>query len=108
LLAPVLIPSILADNRCFIRLEQFGKELGRLFQITDDILDVTGEFEALGKSIGKDASADKLTGVKVYGLSGAMLRADDCLTKCLAVLEDMECDTQFLSDLARYVRERNK
>jgi len=108
LLAPVLIPSVLADNRCFIRLEQFGKELGRLFQITDDILDVTGEFEALGKSIGKDASADKLTGVKVYGLSGAMLRADDCLTKCLAVLEDMECDTQFLSDLARYVRERNK
>ena len=108
LLAPVLIPSILADNRCFFRLEQFGKALGRLFQITDDILDVVGEFEALGKSIGKDENADKLTGVKVYGLNGAMLRADDCLAKCLAVLEDMDCDTQFLGDLARYVRERNK
>ncbi len=108
LLAPVLIPSILVDNRCFFRLEQFGKALGRLFQITDDILDVVGEFEALGKSIGKDESADKLTGVKVYGLNGAMLRADDCLAKCLAVLEDMDCDTQFLGDLARYVRERNK
>ena len=108
LLAPVLIPSILADNRCFFRLEQFGKALGRLFQITDDILDVVGEFEALGKSVGKDENADKLTGVKVYGLNGAMLRADDCLAKCLAVLEDMDCDTQFLGDLARYVRERNK
>ena len=108
LLAPVLIPSVLADNRCFFRLEQFGKALGRLFQITDDILDVVGEFEALGKSVGKDQNADKLTGVKVYGLSGAMLRADDCLAKCLAVLEDMDCDTRFLGDLAHYVRERNK
>ena len=108
LLAPVLIPSILADNRCFFRLEQFGKTLGRLFQITDDILDVVGEFETLGKSIGKDQNADKLTGVKVYGLNGAMLRADDCLAKCLAVLEDLDCDTTFLGDLARYVRERNK
>lgn len=108
LLAPVLIPSILADNRCFFRLEQFGKALGRLFQITDDILDVVGEFEDLGKSVGKDKNADKLTGVKVYGLNGAMLRADDCLAKCLAVLEDMDCDTRFLGDLARYVRDRNK
>lgn len=108
LLAPVLIPSVLADNRSFFRLEQFGKALGRLFQITDDILDVVGEFEELGKSIGKDENADKLTGVKVYGLNGAMLRADDCLVKCLAVLEDMDCDTQFLGDLARYVRERKK
>ncbi len=108
LLAPVLIPSILADNRYFIRLEQFGKELGKLFQITDDILDVTGEFTTLGKTVGKDETADKLTCVKLYGLTGAMLRADDCLTRCLAVLEGIECDTLFLGDLARYVRERNK
>ncbi len=108
LLAPILIPSILAENRYFLRLEQFGKEIGRLFQITDDILDVTGEFETLGKSIGKDENSDKLTCVKLYGLTGAMLRADDCLTRCLAFLEGIECDTAFLSDLARYVREREK
>lgn len=108
LLAPILIPSILADNRYFLRLEQFGKELGRLFQITDDILDVTGAFETLGKSIGKDENADKLTCVKLYGLTGAMLRADDCLTRCLAVLEGIDCDTAFLGDLARYVRDRDK
>lgn len=108
LLAPVLIPSILADNRYFIRLEQFGKELGKLFQITDDILDVTGEFATLGKTVGKDENAEKLTCVTLYGLTGARLRADGCLAKCLAVLEGIDCDTSFLSDLARYVRERNK
>ena len=108
LLAPVLIPSVLANNQYFIRLEQFGKELGRLFQITDDILDVTGEFENLGKSIGKDAGANKLTCVTLYGLQGAKLRADECLSRCLAVLEGIECNSEFLGDLARYVRERNQ
>ena len=108
LLAPVLIPSILADNRHFIRLEQFGKELGRLFQITDDILDVTGEFDTLGKSVGKDETAEKLTAVKLYGLVGAKLRADELLTRCLAILEAFDCDVAFLGDLARYVRDRNK
>ena len=85
---------------------EYGKELGRLFQITDDILDVTGEFEELGKSVGKDESADKFTCVKLYGLSGAMLRADDTLARSLAVLEGLDGDTQFLNDLTRYVRER--
>lgn len=106
LLAPVLIPSVLAGYKDYIRLEQYGKELGRLFQITDDILDVTGEFEELGKSVGKDESADKFTCVKLYGLSGAMLRADDTLARSLAVLEGLDGDTQFLNDLTRYVRER--
>ncbi len=107
LLAPVLIPSILAEHQYYIRLEQFGKELGRLFQITDDILDVTGEFEEIGKSIGKDENADKPTCVKLFGLKGAMLRADETLVKCCTILEGLEGATQFLNDLAHYVRERN-
>ena len=107
LLAPVLIPSILAENKFYIRLEQFGKELGTLFQVTDDILDVTGEFEALGKTVGKDEDEDKFTCVKLYGLKGALLRADDILIKCCAILEGIDANVEFLRDLAHYVRERN-
>ena len=107
LLAPVLIPSILAENKFYIRLEQFGKELGKLFQVTDDILDVTGEFEALGKTVGKDEDEDKFTCVKLYGLKGALLRADDILIKCCAILEGIDANVEFLRDLAHYVRERN-
>ena len=77
LLAPVVIPSILADNKYYFELEEFGKILGRLFQITDDILDVVGNFEELGKSIGKDAEENKLTYVNLYGLERARLYAEE-------------------------------
>lgn len=107
LLAALLIPSILADNRYYIRLEQFGKELGRLFQITDDILDVEGEFGQIGKSVGKDENSDKFTCVKLYGLQGAKIRADECLARCRALLEGIDCNTDFLRNLVLSVRERN-
>jgi len=49
----------------------FGSGLGLLFQIADDILDVTGTAESLGKSPGKDAAAGKLTYPQVHGLAAA-------------------------------------
>ena len=49
----------------------FGLRLGLLFQIADDILDVTGTAESLGKSPGKDAAAGKLTYPAVHGLAAA-------------------------------------
>ncbi len=106
--APLLIASILADNQSYLRLEQFGKELGVLFQITDDILDVTGDFEELGKSIGKDEAENKLTYVKLYGLEGAKVRADEVAQRCLAFLEAMDADTSFLKELVYFIRERSK
>lgn len=106
--APLLIPSILADNRSYLRLEQFGRALGVLFQITDDILDVTGDFKELGKSVGKDEAENKLTYVKLYGLEGAKVRADEVAQRCSAFLEAMDADTSFLRDLVCFIRERSK
>lgn len=107
LLAPVLIPSVLAEHRCYIRLEQFGKELGLLFQITDDILDETGDFKELGKTVGKDKQENKLTFVRLYGLDGAMIRADEVAQRCKAILEATDIDAGFLRDLVGYVRGRS-
>ena len=68
LLAPVVIASILSENKSsYLAFERFGKLLGTLFQMTDDILDVTGEFKLLGKSIGKDMAENKLTCIRLYG-----------------------------------------
>lgn len=106
LLAPVAIASILSDNKCYLPLEQFGKLLGRLFQMTDDILDVTGDFTKLGKSVGKDETENKLTCVRLYGLEGAKVQADLCARDCRAVLEGVDGDTGFLSDLIDYVLNR--
>ena len=99
LLAPIAIASILANNKNYLEFEKFGKFLGRLFQMTDDILDITGDFDALGKNVGKDAGKNKLTCVKLYGLEGAKIRADLCAQDCHTILEGIDGDTAFLNDL---------
>jgi geranylgeranyl pyrophosphate synthase len=57
------------------RARAFGIALGRAFQATDDILDVTGTSESLGKTPGKDERAAKPTLVAALGLEGARVRA---------------------------------
>lgn len=108
LLAPVAMASILGGNKQYIQFERFGSLLGRLFQMTDDILDVTGSFEELGKSIGKDEQENKLTCVRLYGLENAKLRAEECARECLAVLEGLDGDVEFLRQLVDYVLTRKK
>lgn len=107
LLAPVAIASILGDNQSYLPLESFGRLLGRLFQMTDDILDVVGTSAQLGKTVGKDEKENKLTCVKLYGLEGAQVRADMCAKDCLAVLEGVDGDTEFLKALVDYVLKRS-
>ncbi|MBE7100583.1 MAG: polyprenyl synthetase family protein [Clostridiales bacterium] len=107
LLAPVAMASILSGNKSYLALEQFGKLLGKLFQMTDDILDVTGDFKALGKSIGKDETENKWTCVRLYGLEGAKIRAAECAMDALAILEGVEGDVSFLRDLVDYVLKRS-
>ncbi len=106
LLAPVAMASILSGNRSYLALERFGKLLGKLFQMTDDILDVVGDFEGMGKTLGKDEQDNKLTCIRLYGLEGAKLRAERCAEDCLSMLEGVEGDTQFLKDLVEYVLNR--
>ena len=107
LLAPIVIASILSGNKYYIEWERFGKMLGQLFQMTDDILDVEGNFEELGKTIGKDETENKLTCIRIYGLEGAKIRADMCAQNCRAVLEGIDGDTEFLKDLVNYILKRS-
>ena len=107
LLAPIAIACILAESSKYFEFERFAKLLGLLFQMTDDILDETGEFERLGKTIGKDKQDNKLTCIRLYGLSGAKLRVDMCAKDCHAALEAIDGDTRFLHDLIDYVLTRS-
>ncbi len=107
LLAPVGIVSILSGDKYYLAFENFGKMLGKLFQMTDDILDVIGDKTVLGKSIGKDEQENKLTYVKLYGLEGARVRADMCAVDCRAILEGIDKDVTFLKALVDYVLKRS-
>ena len=106
LLAPVVIAGMLGSGSNALELERFGKLLGQLFQMTDDILDVVGEFTKLGKTIGKDETENKLTCVRLYGLEGAKIRADMCAVDCHTVLEAVDGETDFLHELVEYILKR--
>ena len=108
IVAPCVVPSILCGGKYYPELKAFGENLGLLFQFTDDILDVEGQFDLLGKSIGKDENEGKFTSVNLYGLDNCKLRADLLAQRCSAILEGIEGDRQFLLELIRFVRDRNK
>jgi geranylgeranyl diphosphate synthase, type II len=86
---------------------RYALELGLLFQITDDLLDVTASAEDLGKTPGKDARARKATYPALYGLDAARDRARLVYEKARAALDRIESPTPTLRALARLVLERH-
>lgn len=105
--APLIMAANLAE-RYVEEARVFGTKLGFLFQITDDILDVTGEAKEMGKTLGKDKAEGKLTCVKVYGMEKATQLADELADDCLSLLRGFDADTAFLQDLVIHLRNRNK
>ena len=66
---------------------KFAKNIGLAFQITDDILDVEGDAEAMGKPVGSDAKNQKSTYVSLYSLEGAKALAAKTVDEALQCLE---------------------
>lgn len=89
-------------------LTAFGESFGLLFQITDDILDVTGTQQVLGKTPGKDSHAQKLTYVTLYGLQSAGQKAAVLAGQAHEALESLGKNAWFLHELVdeTLVRER--
>jgi len=85
---------------------RYGKAIGLLFQVTDDILDATASTDALGKSAGKDACQHKATYVSVMGLRRARDLADELLDITLSACRSLHGETHNLEQLAQYIRER--
>lgn len=86
----------------------YGRHLGMLFQITDDILDVTGDAEALGKSVGKDEQSEKATYPAVLGLEQSRVLAHDAASAACAELSQFEDKADIFRALAHYVLERDR
>jgi farnesyl diphosphate synthase len=69
------------------RMRRYAHDMGLVFQITDDLLDVTSTAEKTGKAVGKDQEHGKATLVSIYGIAGARAEAEKIAARAVAVLE---------------------
>ncbi|WP_068671923.1 polyprenyl synthetase family protein [Oceanobacillus sp. Castelsardo] len=88
-------------------LKQFAYYLGLIFQVQDDILDVTGDQEKLGKPVGSDENNHKSTYPKLLGLDGAMDKKKDYVEKAYLELENAGARSAVLKDLTHYFSNRD-
>jgi len=86
---------------------EYALQLGLLFQITDDLLDVTASAADLGKTPGKDARAKKATYPAVYGIEATRQRAVTVHAKASETLTQLDRPTMLLQSIADFILRRN-
>lgn len=87
-------------------LRAFAEPIGLAFQIVDDILDVSGDAAALGKTPGKDVKSGKATWVALHGLEASKQRAADLHAQALEALHSFGSEASLLRDLASRIIHR--
>ncbi len=88
-------------------LDRYASELGVVFQIVDDILDVEGTCDVIGKTPGKDAAGGKLTYPALYGIERSRALAHEGTARAVAALETAGIEAWPLRELARWVLHRD-
>jgi geranylgeranyl diphosphate synthase type II len=87
-------------------LTEFGNKIGLVFQIVDDILDVTASSEALGKTAGKDEKVQKATYPAFYGLEASRKKARELIDSALEDIYPFGDGAEYLRQIAHYIISR--
>ena len=95
-----------ATARQFRNLQGYGEKLGLAFQITDDLLDETGEEAKLGKAVGKDQSKGKATYPGLYGIPESRRRAERLVEEAIQHLQPFDRRANPLREIARFILSR--
>ncbi len=109
--ASVTAPAVLAGvhESILLKLTEFGNFVGLAFQICDDVLNVVGSQDQLGKAVGSDELMGKWTYPRMLGVEGAMQKARELCAKAKAALDPFPVDRrQPLELLANFIVERIK
>lgn len=95
-----------ANDKDLNSLEKYGEKLGLAFQIKDDILDVIGNVDILGKNINADECNNKTTFITMYGLEKCMEKCNDLTKECFEILETLNVDTGYLREMTEFLLQR--
>ena len=108
--AAMMIGAILggATDEEVEQIEDVAKKIGLAFQIQDDVLDVIGETETIGKSVGSDEKHQKATYVVFEGLEKAKQEVADLTDDAIAILQELPYENPFLTELLRWMVLRDK
>ncbi|MBI5681875.1 MAG: polyprenyl synthetase family protein [Deltaproteobacteria bacterium] len=108
ILASIRAGAILSDasSRQIEQLARYGEAVGLAFQIADDILDIEGSKETMGKNTGSDIKKDKITYPKVIGLKESKERVRELVNIALDSIKDFDDKAEPLRKIAGYVVER--
>lgn len=95
-----------APKEDIIKLERFGKNLGLAFQIKDDILDVIGNTEKLGKNVLSDEESNKTNFITMYGLDYCIKECERLTRESIEILESLSVNTDDLKILTTKLLDR--
>lgn len=95
-----------ADDHTLKCLTEYGKCIGLGFQITDDLLDIFGNEEKLGKKVGSDIENNKSTYPSIHGVDQSIAKVNELFHRSLAVLQDFDTKSAFFMELADYLVKR--
>jgi len=102
-LGPILAESSEDELRA---LTKYGESIGLAFQIVDDILDIEGNTEELGKQAGTDERMKKLTYPSLYGIETSKKKAENLISEALDALKIFSSEADPLREIARYLIKR--
>ena len=97
-----------ASEKDLKKLTKYAENIGLAFQIKDDILSEEGDPKITGKPVGNDKEMGKCTYVSYYGLDGAKKELDKITQEAIEQLKDYGEKAEFLSQIATYIKNRNK
>jgi farnesyl diphosphate synthase len=107
--AAIMMPSELSDltPQSKRNLDVFADEIGLVFQIRDDLLEIEQDTETLGKSAGSDAANNKSTYPSILGVEGARKRADEIYARAMGALEAADGEHDGLRWISEFILTRS-
>ncbi len=95
------------DQSTYDKLSVYADNIGLAFQIKDDILDLIGTQEELGKKPGSDLLQEKSTYISLLGLEDSIAKLDELTNEAIELLSPLGKKAEPLIDLAHYIQKRN-